>query len=117
MKVGTGFVFWKKERLHCHIQIREIYTVNLNSSRLRFEPVSQAYKIQLFPYSLKSCLLSAAYKSADGKKIDGRRVLVDVERGRTVKGWKPRRLGGGLGSTRASVDGPNDRPMDRDRNK
>lgn len=42
--------------------------------------------LQLF-----SCL--AAYKHADGKKIDGRRVLVDVERGRTVKGWRPRRLG------------------------
>lgn len=36
---------------------------------------------------------SAAYKHADGKKIDGRRVLVDVERARTVKGWLPRRLG------------------------
>ena len=42
----------------------------------------------------------AAYKYADGKKIDGRRVLVDVERARTVKGWLPRRLGGGLGGTR-----------------
>jgi len=41
-----------------------------------------------------------AYKLADGKKIDGRRVLVDVERGRTVKGWRPRRFGGGLGGTR-----------------
>lgn len=40
-----------------------------------------------------------AYKRADGKRIDGRRVLVDVERGRTrqSKGWLPRRLGGGLG--------------------
>jgi hypothetical protein len=37
--------------------------------------------------------LAAAYKHADGKKIDGRRVLVDVERARTVKGWLPRRLG------------------------
>jgi U1 small nuclear ribonucleoprotein len=37
--------------------------------------------------------LSAAYKRADGRKIDGRRVVVDVERGRTVKGWRPRRLG------------------------
>jgi U1 small nuclear ribonucleoprotein 70kDa len=27
-------------------------------------------------------------------------VLVDVERARTVKGWLPRRLGGGLGGTR-----------------
>lgn len=42
--------------------------------------------------SVHSCSL-AAYKHADGKKIDGRRVLVDVERGRTVKGWRPRRLG------------------------
>lgn len=38
-----------------------------------------------------------AYKRADGKRIDGKRVLVDVERGRTHKGWLPRRLGGGLG--------------------
>lgn len=37
--------------------------------------------------------LTAAYKHADGKKIDNRRVLVDVERARTVKGWLPRRLG------------------------
>lgn len=40
-----------------------------------------------------------AYKRADGRRIDGRRVVVDVERGRTrqSKGWLPRRLGGGLG--------------------
>ncbi|KAL7009796.1 hypothetical protein EMMF5_000704 [Cystobasidiomycetes sp. EMM_F5] len=41
--------------------------------------------------------MKAAYKDADGIKILGRKILVDVERGRTVKGWKPRRLGGGLG--------------------
>lgn len=40
---------------------------------------------------------SAAYKETDGIRIKDRRVLVDVERGRTVKGWKPRRFGGGLG--------------------
>jgi len=44
--------------------------------------------------------MHSAYKYADGKKIDGKRVLVDVERGRTVKGWRPRRLGGGLGNSR-----------------
>lgn len=44
--------------------------------------------------------MHSAYKHADGKKIDGRRVLVDVERGRTIKGWRPRRLAGGLGGTR-----------------
>ena len=36
----------------------------------------------------------------DGRKIDGRRVVVDVERARTVKEWRPRRLGGGIGGTR-----------------
>lgn len=33
-----------------------------------------------------------AYKRADGRKIDGRRVVVDVERGRTVRDWKVSRL-------------------------
>ncbi len=47
---------------------------------------------------LTPILLSlAAYKEADGLHIIGKRILVDVERGRTVRGWKPRRLGGGLG--------------------
>jgi U1 small nuclear ribonucleoprotein len=41
--------------------------------------------------------MTAAYKRGDGKKIDDRRVQVDVERGRTVRNWRPRRLGGGLG--------------------
>merc|ERR1740117_2855605 len=44
--------------------------------------------------------LKNAYKQGDGKKIDGRRVMVDVERGRTVEGWVPRRLGGGRGPGR-----------------
>ncbi|KAF7721738.1 hypothetical protein EC973_004176 [Apophysomyces ossiformis] len=44
--------------------------------------------------------MKAAYKDADGLKILGRRIIVDVERGRTVKGWRPRRLAGGLGGTR-----------------
>lgn len=46
----------------------------------------------------------AAYKQADGRKVDGRRIVVDVERGRTVPGWRPRRLGGGLGSTRTGAE-------------
>ncbi|KAI1720989.1 RNA recognition motif domain-containing protein [Ditylenchus destructor] len=44
--------------------------------------------------------MTAAYKKADGMKIDGRRVVVDYERGRTQKQWLPRRLGGGKGDTR-----------------
>ncbi len=31
--------------------------------------------------------MKTAYKMADGRKIEGRRVLVDVERGRTVPNW------------------------------
>jgi U1 small nuclear ribonucleoprotein len=48
----------------------------------------------------------AAKERGDGRRISarpdvlGRRVVVDVERGRTEKGWRPRRLGGGLGNTR-----------------
>jgi len=38
-----------------------------------------------------------AYKEAEHMRILGKPILVDVERGRTVRGWKPRRLGGGLG--------------------
>lgn len=38
-----------------------------------------------------------AYKMTGSLKIEGKKVMVDVERARTVSGWKPRRLGGGLG--------------------
>ncbi|MCJ1354274.1 MAG: hypothetical protein MMC33_004261 [Icmadophila ericetorum] len=41
--------------------------------------------------------MKTAYKMADGRKVEGRRVIVDVERGRTVPNWRPRRLGGGKG--------------------
>ncbi|KAK6742853.1 hypothetical protein RB195_010236 [Necator americanus] len=43
-------------------------------------------------YSDKS-EMSNAYKRADGTKVDGRRLIVDYERGRTQKSWLPRRLG------------------------
>ena len=46
----------------------------------------------------------AAYKESDGLQIMGKRILVDVERGRTVRGWKPRRLGGGLGGRPKRVE-------------
>eukprot|EP00775_Hariotina_reticulata_P007227 gene7227-7440_t len=41
--------------------------------------------------------MKEAYKQSDGRKVEGRRILVDVERGRTVENWRPMRLGGGLG--------------------
>jgi U1 small nuclear ribonucleoprotein len=44
--------------------------------------------------------MKLAFKQADGRRIENRRVVVDAERGRTVTNWRPRRLGGGLGQTR-----------------
>ena len=41
---------------------------------------------------------------ADGRKIDGHRVLVDRELGRTKTDWTPRRLGGGKGEKRRDRD-------------
>lgn len=58
--------------------------------------------------------MKSAYKDADAKRINGRRVVVDVERGRTVKAWKPRRLGGGSGRTRAGGPGVNQTSSGRD---
>ena len=58
--------------------------------------------------------LKEAYKDADGAKIGGRRIVVDVERGRTVEGWKPRRLGGGLGGTRRGGKDVNQRNSGRE---
>lgn len=47
--------------------------------------------------------LKLAYRRGDGRRIDGRCVVVDVERGRTVPNWLPRRLGGGLGDSRRAA--------------
>lgn len=55
--------------------------------------------------------MKAAYKQGDAKKIDGKRVLVDVERGRTVENWRPRKLGGGLGGRREKRRGQPNVPL------
>ncbi|KAH7460236.1 U11/U12 small nuclear ribonucleoprotein 35 kDa protein [Phytophthora ramorum] len=55
-----------------------------------------------------------AYRHAHGRVIDGATILVDFERGRVMKGWKPRRLGGGLGGRKESGQlrfGGRDRPF------
>ena len=44
--------------------------------------------------------VKVAYKRAEGLRLLGKRIRVDVERGRTVDNWLPRRLGGGKGSSR-----------------
>jgi len=44
--------------------------------------------------------MKRAYRGADGVRLEGRAIVVDVERGHTVPNWLPKRLGGGLGGTR-----------------
>eukprot|EP00746_Dinoflagellata_sp_MGD_P140555 gnl/MRDRNA2_/MRDRNA2_73796_c0_seq1.p1 gnl/MRDRNA2_/MRDRNA2_73796_c0~~gnl/MRDRNA2_/MRDRNA2_73796_c0_seq1.p1 ORF type:complete len:158 (-),score=11.87 gnl/MRDRNA2_/MRDRNA2_73796_c0_seq1:113-586(-) len=49
--------------------------------------------------------MKRAYKIGMNRYIEGRRVIADVERGRTVGKWKPRRLGGGLGGEGRLIGG------------
>lgn len=73
---------WSQDWSLCFFNLNDICPL----CRLLLPYLSHYYLCLLFPST-------AAYKHADGKKIDNRRVLVDVERARTVKGWLPRRLG------------------------
>lgn len=45
-----------------------------------------------------------AYKLSDGIRLDGRRLIVDIERGRTQLDFIPRKFGGGIGDTRKDYD-------------
>ena len=47
-----------------------------------------------------------AISKGDGRRVEGRRILVDRELGRTKMSWVPRRLGGGKGgeTRRAETD-------------
>ncbi|KNC83245.1 hypothetical protein SARC_04501 [Sphaeroforma arctica JP610] len=91
-------------------QYGEIAKVVVTKSAIDHKPRGYA-----FIEFVKESDMRSAYKRADGMKIDGRRVAVDVERGRTVKGWKPRRFGGGLGG-RKVVSGP-PRPVAREESR
>jgi U1 small nuclear ribonucleoprotein len=46
------------------------------------------------------CNPLVALERGNGRKVDGERVIVDYERGRTNKDWLPRKLGGGKGDSR-----------------
>lgn len=66
--------------------------------------------ISFLSHCANNALFLAAYKETDQLAIRNRRVLVDVERGRTVSGWRPRRFGGGLGGRHYTKQIP-PRPM------
>ncbi|KAM7536967.1 hypothetical protein Aperf_G00000070455 [Anoplocephala perfoliata] len=63
--------------------------------------------------------MHAANKEMNGRKIDGHRILTDVERGRTRPDWRPRRLGKGLGKSRSCPSDPkrDERRRDDDRDR
>ncbi|XP_030036158.1 U11/U12 small nuclear ribonucleoprotein 35 kDa protein [Manduca sexta] len=55
-----------------------------------------------------------AYDKMDKEYIDGAEIIVDWEVGRLMRGWKPRRLGGGFGGKKESGQlrfGCRDRPF------
>lgn len=57
-----------------------------------------------------------AYRKAYKMVVDGRELFIDFECERLLKGWKPRRLGGGFGGRKESGQlrfGGRDRPFKR----
>ncbi|XP_018325063.1 U11/U12 small nuclear ribonucleoprotein 35 kDa protein isoform X2 [Agrilus planipennis] len=64
-------------------------------------------------YELESSA-DEAYRKANKMNIDGQIIFVDFECERLLKGWKPRRLGGGFGGKKESGQlrfGGRDRPF------
>ncbi|XP_045614500.2 U11/U12 small nuclear ribonucleoprotein 35 kDa protein [Procambarus clarkii] len=45
----------------------------------------------------RECDAACAFRESNGFEIDGRQIIVDWEVGHKMKGWIPRRLGGGWG--------------------
>ncbi|KAI8364789.1 uncharacterized protein BYT42DRAFT_608998 [Radiomyces spectabilis] len=60
---------------------------------------SQGYGFVTFR---RSAAASEAYKRAHHAVLDEHVILVDYERSRIMKGWVPRRLGGGFGGQKES---------------
>ena len=58
-----------------------------------------------------------AYRQVSGMKLNSRKIIADVERGRTVAGWLPKKVGGGLGKKRVGRQiGPRSLPPSRPSN-
>ncbi|KAK4630880.1 U1 small nuclear ribonucleoprotein [Fulvia fulva] len=86
--------------------IERVRIVQDNGENSSKKGKSKGYAFVLFE---KEKDMKTAYKDCEHLTIRGRRVLVDVERGRTVSGWRPRRFGGGLGGrhyTKSSMPKP-----------
>lgn len=62
----------------------------------------------------QECSAEDAYREANKMNLDGNIIFVDFECERLLKGWKPRRLGGGFGGKKESGQlrfGGRDRPF------
>ncbi|KAI3337585.1 hypothetical protein HD806DRAFT_43949 [Xylariaceae sp. AK1471] len=78
-------------------QIERIRIITDNHAHERPNKKKKPHRGYAFVVFEREKDMRAALDGCDGIRIKDRRIKVDVERGRTVKGWKPRRLGGGLG--------------------
>ena len=74
----------------------------INAVKLVYDKQGESRGYAFIEFEREKDMLEA-YRKCDGRRIDGRKVIVDVERGRTVDGWLPRRLGGGRGPGRTVV--------------
>lgn len=82
--------------------------------RLVRDVVTQQSKGYAFVEFAETRGFERAYRRAHRQSIDGAEILVDYERSRVMKGWKPRRLGGGLSGRKESGQlrfGGRDRPF------
>ncbi|KAF0691913.1 Aste57867_16952 [Aphanomyces stellatus] len=82
--------------------------------RLVRHAVTQASRGYAFVEYVHERDFESAYRAAHRMIIDGRTILVEFERARVMPGWKPRRLGGGLGGRKESGQlrfGGRDRPF------
>ncbi|KAJ0409295.1 hypothetical protein ATCC90586_007573 [Pythium insidiosum] len=84
--------------------LRDVFTVYgaIKCLRLVRDVVTQQSKGYAFIEFERERDFRRAYDQAHRHVIDGRAILVDYERSRVMAGWKPRRLGGGLGGKKES---------------
>ncbi|GBG23914.1 U1 small nuclear ribonucleoprotein 70 kDa [Hondaea fermentalgiana] len=79
--------------------------------REHFEKFGEIAKVVLVPkmgYAFVEFAQEDAFKKAyqgASKMLNGKRIIIDIERGRTVKDWKPQFLGGGVSSSRTTPRG------------
>jgi len=78
----------------------------LDYVRLVRDPKTEKSRGYAFVTFMRERDANYAIQKADGRKVDGKRILVDREMGRTSERWFPRRLGGGKGgeSRRSDAD-------------